>query len=175
MKDSNLIDIFNDFKSGKIDKSTAIEYFFQKYLKDGVHPEDALNLAKLAIIGWALSNLENDELYKEDPEWYKLGDVDVWDYKLDKMGRVIEIYIKPWEGRSRLMYFPQELCYFMHLEILDIWFNELEIIPDTIMNLKSMKNLSMANFGKKLTKITKSVKLFLESLDSFYFDGKISS
>ncbi|GAH55773.1 unnamed protein product, partial [marine sediment metagenome] len=151
----------------------AQKYFIQKYLQDGVHPDDALMLANLDIIGWDLGNLEKDELYKEDPEWYNHGDVDVWDYRLNGNRRVIEIYIKPWEGRSKMPFFPEEFCFFKKLEVLDLSFYELEYIPEVIINLKSLKSLNIFNFGKKITKITKSVKDFLDSLQHLTLDSKI--
>ncbi len=154
-------------------KERVQKYFIQKYLQDGVHPDDALILANLDIIGWNLRNLEKDELYKEDPEWYNLGDVDVWDYRLNGNGRVIEIYIKPWEGRSKLPFFPEEFCFFKKLEVLDLLFYELEYIPEAIINLKSLKSLNIFNFGKKITKISKSVKNFLDSLEHLTLDSKI--
>lgn len=153
-------------------KERIQQHYIQKYLQDGVCMDDALMLANFEFIDWSLKNLEKDPMYEEDPEWYDLGDVDVWHYRLDEMGRVIEIYIKPFEGHSSLGFFHIEFCYFKQLEVLDLQFYELESIPEAITNLKNLKKLRIVNFGDVTTKIPKSVKSFIESLESFYFDGK---
>ena len=92
-----------------------------------------------------MCNLEKDELYQEDQEWYAHGGVDVWDYRLDKSGHVIEIYIKPHEGHCQLAFFPKEFCEFKSLKILELQFYELESIPEAITNLKCLKKLDIDN------------------------------
>ena len=153
-------------------KERVQKHYIQKYLQDGVCMDDALLLANLEFIDWSLKNLEKNHMYEEDPEWYNLGDVDVWHYRLDEMGHVIEIYIKPFEGHSSLGFFHIEFCYFKQLEVLDLQFYKLESIPEAITNLKNLKKLRIVNFGDITTKIPISVKSFIESLESFYFDGK---
>jgi hypothetical protein len=154
-------------------KKRAQDYFIQKYLQKGIHSDDAVLLAKLEIIGWDLDNLETNELFTEDPEWYHDADAEVWDYRLDRNGRVIEIYIKPKEGRCKMAFFPDELCYFEKLEVLQLWFFELEYIPEAITELTSLKLLTLSNFGKKETRISKKVRNFLESLPHLSLESKM--
>lgn len=152
----------------------AQKKLLDRYLQDGVFPDDALQLANLEIIGCDLFNLEKDELYQHDKEWYNMGSVDVWDYKLDKFGNVIEIYIKPWEGRGYLTYFPEELCFFKKLEVLEIKLSGLKVIPEKIINLKSLKRLDITNHGKEITSISKNVRIFLDSIESLRLNFKFT-
>lgn len=146
--------------------------FAKTYLQDGVCPDDAIILAGMEIFGWSLRNLEKCEIFEEDPKWYKLADYDVWDYRLDENGCVIEIYIRPWEGRPSLGFFLKEFCYFKKLEILELQFYQLKSIPEAITNLKHLTKLHITNYGKELTKIPESLKSFIDSLESFSFYGK---
>jgi hypothetical protein len=154
-------------------KKRAQNFFIQKYLEYEVHPDDALILANLDIIGWPLGNLEKVEYFREDPEWYNQGDVDVSDYRLNGDGRVTEIYIKPWENNSPMPFFPEEFCFLEKLEVLDLKFFELEYIPESIMNLKSLKHFNISNFGDKTVKISQKVKKFLDSLQYLRIDSKL--
>lgn len=146
--------------------------YVQNYLQDGVCSDDAIILAGMEIFGWSLGNLEKSDIFEEEPEWYKLDDFNVWNYRLDKMGSVIEIYIRPWEGRPSLGFFLKEFCYFKKLEVLELQFYQLKSIPEAITNLKHLKKLHITNFGKELTKIPESLKSFIDSLESFSFYGK---
>jgi len=139
------------------------EYFSRKFLWEGIPQDEAIILASLDLKGVVLDNVNNEEVYKEDPLWYFMGDIDVFHYKLDKLGHVKAVYIMPWEER-RLSYFPEELCSLKYLQDLIIWGYNIKFIPESIIKLEALRVLKISNFNEQTINIPESISEFLNSL-----------
>ena len=125
-----------------------------KYVKQGVHPDDAIILAKLdALLGHEIE-LTNNNLAETV-------------FHLNGKGRVIDIILS--DNRSYSFNFiPSCIFTFKFLEQLVLQKNEIGVIPHMIKRLKNLKVLNLAYNPIKCVSNSLGAVTSLEGLDLSY-------
>ncbi len=140
-------------------RNLAKKTFARKYTKRGVVHKEAIALALLEIL--------SGEVMEEFPEGKKLWELEpLWHhYRLNKKGFVTEIYLIHSEF-MHIVLFPKELCTLRNLEVLilhdhwiksippcigrlnklrtlDLSFNDIKSMPDSINEIKTLEDFKM--------------------------------
>ena len=56
---------------------------------------------------------------------------------------------------------------------MDLWYFELDYIPEAITNLKALKSLQISIFGKKTVRVSRGTKNFLDSFPHLTLESKL--
>lgn len=123
-------------------ETLARQNFSQKYIDEGVNPNDAV------VLG-ILETFVGKKLIDAIP-----GDDDYHFYHKDKKGNVVKIII----GGSEYFYIriiPKQIYLLKNLQELYLSFNGIESLPITIGRLKSLKKLNLS--FNKIKKLPKSI------------------
>lgn len=132
--------------------------FSQKYIEKGVNSAEAIVLGIFEIlIGKELVDFGQ----KKDHDYIS------GKYKIDENGHIIELNLIPHEDFC-LGLFPEPICSLKFLEILELGYNSIKKIPNSIDRLESLKDLHLTS--NKVEYIPNSIGN-LKNLESLTLQG----
>ena len=156
--------IYQEKVQNEIPKDEVRDYnrYIEYYVEKGVISEDAKILAHFSLlIEFGLDKAEIDEnLFTDADDMLRMHF-----FKVNNDGHIIELYLHHTE-EVYLTILPNMLCTLKHLEVIFFPNNLMKIIPECIVNLKSLRVLDVRN-GSAKPEVPDSIKPFIESLESF--------
>jgi len=179
---NNIIDNLPDW----VWKIANNKNYLDKFINIGVALTEAPKLALIEI----LSGISLDLIMKDEKPRLKIA----YCYKIDEVGHIIGLYIA--NDMIKIGLIPHQICDLKYLgelylirqditqipkcvnkltnlKILNLSFNQIEIIPEDIVFLKNLEYFNLQNDGNNVIKIIPKSITLLCNLKAFNLSGNI--